>query len=178
MKHGTFKTLCLLAASLALAGGCKSTPKKETVDETADSIESNRVLVRMAFAENVYNGTAHARAIYPKDFDYGAATLNTLGQQRVAMLIDAYRKATGRIIVMRGDEPEAIHAERVATVRKQFADAGYEKEDVVVSKGGNLDVGSSSERAIVTYNRLLETYKTPVGGGSNGSGGDFDINSK
>jgi type IV pilus biogenesis protein CpaD/CtpE len=161
MKNAKTKTVLMLAA--ALAAGCSSS-KPAQVDQTSDQVEHNRLLVRMALTENVYNGTAADRAVYPKDFDFGSATLNPLGQQRVEMLIHAYRGATGRIVVLQGDEPDAVHAERIATVRQQFADAGFDKEKVNISKGGHLGAGSSSERAIISFDRLMSEYRPKEGG--------------
>ena len=181
MKKTT--TYLVLLGLAAAAVGCTSSPKAKTshVDEPADLAEHNRLMVRMALAENVYQGTAADRAVYPEDFDHGVATLNDLGQRRVETLIHAYRGGSARIVVLKGDEPTAVYDARVATVRQQFADAGF--NDKVEIAGSGVPANSSSGRGVVSYDRMMSTYKTPVGsGGDSGNqsmtGGGLGISNK
>jgi hypothetical protein len=155
----------LAAGALALAGaGCQSAPKKEPVrpdqpvQESADQVEHNRLSVRMAFAENVYNGIATERAVYPKDFFAGTADLNELGRQRVNMLIDASRNASGRIAVLRGDVSDELFAARVSAVRERLADAGVNHEKLGVGEGQVGGETVSSDRAILSYTRMMAEY--------------------
>src|SRR6185503_18477472 len=101
-------------------------------------------------------------------FNHGAATLNELGQRRVETLIHAYRGASARIVVLQGDEPTAVYDARVATVRQQFADAGF--NDKVEIAGAGVPANSSSGRGVISYDRMMSTYKTPASGGGSDSG--------
>src|SRR4051812_37122623 len=101
MSH---QKLIVSAAALACLVGCSSSPKVEQPTEEADKAAYNRVLVRAALAENVYNGVATEKSLYPKDFDEGTAKLSELGQSRVRMLIDTSRHASGRVVIVRGEE--------------------------------------------------------------------------
>jgi hypothetical protein len=160
MKTAThFRThLLVLAALAASVSGCKSTTN---VDASADQSEHNRMLVRMAMAENVYNGVAAEGAVYSKDFDYGSATLNTLGERRVATLIHAYRGGGGKVVVLQGEESDETYAKRIDAVRKQFADAGFNNGQVEIGRG-TLTGGSSSERGIVSFDRMMSSYRAPA----------------
>ena len=153
------------AGALVLAGaGCQSAPKKDParadqpVQESADQVEHNRLSVRMAFAENVYNGIATERAVYPKDFFAGTADLNELGRQRVNMLIDASRDASGRIAVLRGDASDELFAARVSALRERLAEGGVNHEKVGVGEGLVGGETVSSDRAILSYTRMMAEY--------------------
>src|SRR4051812_48083326 len=101
------KKLIVSAAALACCVGCATSPPKEQrPQEQADKTDYNRVLVRASLAENVYNGVATEKSLYPKDFDEGTAKLNELGGGRVRMLIDASRHASGRVVIVRGEETD------------------------------------------------------------------------
>src|SRR5438105_4331937 len=106
-------TAAAVFALMLLAGGCASHHKEVQVDQSADSVSQNHQLVRMAFAENVYNGVVAERAVYPKDFTPGTADLNDLGAHRVDLLIDASRHASGRIIILRGEADDELYTARV-----------------------------------------------------------------
>jgi hypothetical protein len=169
-------TRFLLAAALAIASvalGCGSSsgPKQPRVEaQEADMAANNRLLVRMALAENVYNGLAAERAVYPKDFRGGTAMLNELGSRRVEMLIDACSGASGRVTVVRGEEPDDVYDARVATVRKHLADAGLSLEKVAVVKGGAVGGGGfSSDRATLTYYKMISSEAAKPGSGGGGA---------
>ena len=149
-----------LAAAAAAIGGCKSTnAHEEQVDESADKSEQNRMLVRWALAENVYNGVAAERAVYPKDFDAGSATLNRLGTQRLETLVDASRNTTAPIVIVRGDAPDALYASRVEAVRKELIAAGLTADEAEVARDTHVGGGrASSDRALLTYQRLMSDY--------------------
>lgn len=165
------KQIIVSAAWLALFVGCASTHRVEQPTEQADKAAYNRVLVRASLAENVYNGVAVERALYPRDFDEGTARLNELGSGRVRMLIDASRHASGRVVIVRGEEADKLYADRVATVRKELADGGVDLDEVAVTAGGHPGgEGQSSGRALITFNRLMSDYQ-PRQGGSRGSNG-------
>ena len=159
-KNAAQRWALLAMAMLAIAGGCRSSGERTTqVDERPDASENNRLLVRMALAENVYNGIATERAVYPRDFDHGSATLNELGTSRVEMLEEAYRDGSGRITVLRGDASDDLHAARVATVRQHFADAGLDPQRVHVVRGEHSEVeGDFSDRALLSYDRMMQRY--------------------
>ncbi|MEO6434645.1 MAG: hypothetical protein ABIP55_02640, partial [Tepidisphaeraceae bacterium] len=154
-KIWVWATAATLAA--AMGAGCKSIDTRESqVKESSDAIDHNRLLVRLAMAENVYNGIAAERAVYPKDFDPGCATLNRLGTRRVETIVDASRDSTGRVVVVRGDAPDALYAARVAAVREELADAGLNPEEVPVATDTPVGGGGvSSDRALLTYSRML-----------------------
>ena len=154
---------CVFAMAAALmAGGtaCSSNSKKQThVDESANQSEHNRMLVRMALAENVYNGTAVERAIYPGDFDHGKALLSELGAKRVETLAHAYSGGSGSIVVIQGDESQELYDARVAAIRQHFADAGLDPQYVYVAKGGHAGgAGVSSDLAVLPYNKMISEY--------------------
>jgi hypothetical protein len=154
-----FVATALLSAALV---GCSS--NQQQVEQSADDTNQNRLLVRMALAENVYNGTATDRTVYPADFHYGSGDLNALGLRRVETLVHAYRGSTTHITVLRGDESDDVHDQRVQAVRQQFADAGFDKDNVVVATSDERNARSSSERAIVSFDRLMSDYRAKEGG--------------
>jgi hypothetical protein len=156
------------AAVLVAALGCSSSPKHEPpkASSAPDELESNQLMLRMALAENVYNGMAAERAVYPKDFNPDTATLTELGNQRVATLLQSCRGAKGRVTIIRGDELEDVYTARVTAVRQRFADAGFALQDVAVAKGDHVGGGGiSSGQAILIFDRMLTDYNpAPVGG--------------
>src|SRR5206468_6150325 len=114
-----------VAAGLMLAGeACRSRPAPRDEEQSSDLIQHNRLLINLALAENVHNGVAEERAVYPHDFRAGTATLADLGVRRIAILAHALRDGTSRITVVRGEESDALYDKRVAVVREQLADAG------------------------------------------------------
>jgi hypothetical protein len=162
-------------ASLALAG-CHDAPKSAAYHEpSVDSVDNNRTLIRMALEENVYNGVASERAIYPKDFRPGTAELNALGSRRVDMLIDASRGARGEITILRGDERDDVYADRIAAVQHALSDAGV--RDVTVARADHVGgAGVSSDRAILTYTKLMSEY-APKATNTAGSSSSSNTNS-
>ena len=151
------------AASLAAAaalGGCKSSDSHEAqVEDSADLSEQNRLLVRWTLAENVYNGVAAERAVYPKDFDASSATLNRLGTQRLQTLVGASHNTTAPIVIVRGDATDELYTSRVETVRKELIAAGLTADEAPVARDTHVGGGrSSSDRALLTYQRLLSDY--------------------
>jgi len=157
------------AAVLVAALGCKSTTKPEPTPP--GEMENNQLMLRMMMAENVYNGMASERAVYPKDFNPDTATLTELGKQRVATLLESCKGAKGRVSIIRGDELEDVYTARVAAVRQRFADAGYALQNVTVAKADHVGGGGiSSEQAILIFERMLTDYApTPVGGTTGGA---------
>lgn len=163
-----------LAAATALGAGCRSDGERDAhVDDSADLAEHNRLLVRLALAENVYNGIAAERAVYPKDFDPASAQLNRLGAQRVATLADASRSgnSTAPVVVVRGDAPNALYASRVETVRRELIAAGMNADAVAVAMDTHVGGGSvTSDRALLTYKRLVTDFSATTGGSGAGMG--------
>src|SRR4051812_26814020 len=127
-----------MVIAVALGAGCGSQPKAQTrtVDEPADLAEQNRMLVRMALAENVHNAVTTERTVYPKDFEPGTARLSELGSERVEKLVYACSGAGvhGRVVVVKGDADDELYDARVAAVRDGLADAGVDLKDVIVAK--------------------------------------------
>jgi hypothetical protein len=151
----------VLIATFALAGaGCHSGHVNRSYENpSADSTDSNRLLIRMAMEENVYNAVANERTIYPKDFRAGTAELNPLGSRRIDMLIDASQGTRGYISVIRGDELAEVYSDRVATVRQALADAGVSTTDVKVIKADHVGgAGIPSDRAVLSYVKLMADY--------------------
>src|SRR5207244_2146585 len=99
---------------------------------------NNQLMVRMALAENVYNGMASEQAVYPKDFEAGSASLNELGTRRVEALIHVCRGGWGNIAVIRGDEPDVLYDARIAAVQQQFADSGIDMSRVSIAKADHV----------------------------------------
>lgn len=165
-KFRLWATAALLTA--ALTAGCKSKNERHAkVDESSDSINHNRLLVRLLLAENVYNGTAAERAIYAKDFDPGRSTLNPLGTQRVKTLVNASRDSTGHIVIVRGDAPDELYEARIATVREELASAGLNADEVPIATDTHVGGGSvSSDRALLTYVRMMSDYAPKPKGGA------------
>jgi len=153
-------TAGLLGAAVAVGGGCKSNDNRdEEVNTSADLIDQNRLLVRLALAENVYNGIAAERAVYPDDFEAGSAQLNRLGEQRVEMLVDASRSSTQSIAVLRGPADDQLYAARIDAVRQELIDGGLQADGITIAQdthvGGH---GQSGTRSLIIYNRLLAGY--------------------
>ena len=185
MKNTHIRSSCVLslAAALAAAGaGCSSNrEQKARHDASANEAEQNRLLVRLALAENVYNGVAAERAVYPKDFEPGTATLTELGTNRLDMLVYACHEGNSRVVMIRGDESDDMYEARVSRVHGALADAGLDPKQITVAKNALPSGGSeTSERAILIHGRLMTSYQTgqqqlaPVGsdaGFTNGSSG-------
>ena len=170
-------TAGLLAAAAAVAaagGGCRSNDNRdEDVDVSANQTEQNRLLVRLALAENVYNGIAAERAVYPDDFEAGSAQLNRLGEQRVEMLIDASRDSTQPIAVIRGGAGDALYAARVDAVRQELIDGGLPSDAIEIAKDTHVGGrGQSSDRALISYDRLMAGYAADAQQGAQGDDRD------
>ncbi len=161
-------TAGLLGAAVVAGGGCKSNDNRdEDVDISADLVDQNRLLVRLALAENVYNGIAHERAVYPDDFIAGSGQLNRLGEQRVEMLIDASRDSTQPIAVLRGGADDALYAARVDAVRQELIDGGLQADGITVAQDTHVGGrGQSSTRAVISYNRLMAGYAADAPNGN------------
>ena len=176
-SHITSVGSMALAALLCVgATGCKSNPQHTTeVDESANLSEQNRLTVRMLQAENVYNANAVERAVYPKDFRPGSAQLNELGERRVESLIHACRDGKGEVAIVRGDEGDAVFARRIEAVRKQFVDAGFKADEISVEGGLPGGERVSSDRAIIAFARMMDSYapgttSDGTGSSTNGAG--------
>ncbi len=150
------------ALILACGQGCKSDA------DSADLVEHNDMLVGMAMSQNVYNGIAAERAVYPKDFLPGSASLNELGRRRVDNLLQAYNGTTASIGIIRGDESNDLYQARIATVRKELAAAGIDSKAITVDEDGRVGgSGVASDRAILTYKRMMTDYVAKPSGSSN-----------
>jgi hypothetical protein len=181
-KIWVLATAATLAAT-ALAGGCKSSEKREEqVDNSANEVDHNRMLVRLAFAENVYNSVAAERAVYPKDFHAHSAELNRLGKQRAELLVHASLNTTAPVVVVRGDADDELYAARIAAVRQELIDGGMTADEIRFDRDTHVGGGSvSSDRALLSYDRMMSDYAPkaqqgqPTGDvdtlGSNGSSG-------
>jgi hypothetical protein len=177
MKKPMKRYGCIVLTSAALAAaaaaGCASSAPDKTaqVDQSADEREQNRLLVRLALAENVYNGVATERVMYPKDFDPGTAKLNELGTRRVEALAYACRGGSSRVAVVRGDEPDELYEARLAAVRDELALAGLDAKEINVSQDGQVSgETASTERALLTFDKMMSRY-APQQGGPGGGGG-------
>ena len=158
MKKATW----MIAAALMAAGCGSNAPKERHADGQTDLAEQNRLLVRMALAENLYNATAVERALYPKDFFPGTSKLNELGTQRVRMLLDSCSGSRTSVTVVHGEEEDEVYDARIAAIRQQLADSGAEQ--VAVVKGGRVGGGGvESDRAVLTYKRMLTDYTAKPG---------------
>ena len=163
-KRLIWTTALALSAAAVIGGGgggCKSSDQQHDVqvDQSIDHREQNRMLVRWTLAENVYNGVAAERAVYPKDFDPGTAVLNRLGVQRAQILADASRNSTAPIVVLRGDAPDELFDARIAAVRQELIAAGLKAEQITLAK--DIPVGGGalpSDRALLQYQRLISDY--------------------
>ena len=164
-------TAAALAAA-ALGGGCQSDNTQEAqVDESADQIDHNRLLVRAALAEGVYNGIAAERAVYPKDFDPSSAVLNRLGTQRIETLASTSRTTRAPIVVVRGDAADDLYAARIESVRKELEVAGIRPGEVAIARDTHVGGGSiPSDRALLSYERLMSDYAPTKQGDGNGGG--------
>ena len=87
--------------------------------------------------------------------DYCAVAKRCAGSKRPGNFNDC--------IVIRGDESEELYAERVAAVSQQFADAGIKGDQIVITRGGTLPPGSSSERALLSFDRMMSDYRAKQG---------------
>ena len=169
--------LAIATLGLIVAAGCHEPAVNRSYETNSpDSIEDNRLLIRIAAEENVYNGVAAERTVYAKDFRPGTAELNALGIRRVDMLVDASRGVHGgQIAVLRGDESGELYSQRIAAVRQAIADAGVNASDITVAKADHSGGGGiSSDRAVITYSKYMFEYAPKVqsnsGGGTSGSG--------
>lgn len=158
------KYLKLILLGVALTGCASNTQEQDiSVNQSADESAQNRLLVRMALAENVYNHVAVERTMYPRDFKPGTATLNALGESRVGMIIDSSRDARGNVSIVRGEEPDDVYQARVDAIRLELKDAGINLDHLTVAGGIANGPAVSSPRAIITYDRMMTDYQPKKG---------------
>jgi hypothetical protein len=167
----TIQQICAtaIATGLLACAGCASHERisdrepesHSNATESADSPPHNRLLVRMALAENVYNGIAAEGAVYPHDFYSNGAGLNDLGRRRVDVLSAACREGgeNPHLIILRGDASEELYDRRIDAVRKRLAETALEGETTEVAKADHVaGAGVSSDRAIITFARMMAEY--------------------
>ena len=182
MKIFTLATAAALAAAAAATvAGCKSSEKREEqVAESANEVDQNRLLVRLAFAENAYNSVAAERAVYPKDFHPHSAELNRLGKQRAELLAYASRNTTAPVVVVRGDANDELYAARIDAIRAELIDVGMSPDAIKFEKDTHVGGGSlSSDRALLSYDRMMSDYavKQQQQQQQTGAGGFNDVSS-
>jgi len=167
----------VIAASLLLAAaGCKSHSDEPVgADLEPDSSQHNRLLVNAALHDNTYNGIAVERAIYPKDFNPGSATLSELGIRRIEALVYASRTGGGRVSVIRGEEAPTLFDARVASVKKQIAFVGIDPSHISVGGDYVNGPGTASGLVLLTFDRFVADYvakpQQANGGGTSQQGG-------
>jgi hypothetical protein len=174
--------LILLTISGAILGvcGCNSHPANQPADpESMDTSANNRLMIKMAISENIYNGIAAERTVYPKDFVASGASLNELGMRRVETLAEVWRDgASGEISILRGDASDQLYDARLAAVRQQLADAGIDPARVSVTKADHVNTpGDSSDKAVLIYNRMMSDYSAKKQGGGSGMQDSFQPSS-
>ncbi len=161
MSKRSIWALAAAATLLAAGAGCSSQNSHQgKTDGDADMTRHDRLSIRMALAQNVYNGIAAESAVYPEDFNPGSARLNELGSHRVKTLIDATRGGCGQIVVLQGAASEELYTMRVGAIRQAISDQGASVKHVDVVKG-RLVGGevTSSGRTLLAYQKMLDSYK-------------------
>src|SRR4051794_18428243 len=100
--------LSILATAALVLSGCGN---QTTLDpEVKATFEQQRTFDMWTISSlqdaAVANGALEQPAVYPYHFAPGSNALTELGQQRLAMLADHYKTATGPLVLPRGDAPE------------------------------------------------------------------------
>jgi hypothetical protein len=170
-KNKTRILLLTISSAMLTICGCNSHPSNQPADpEAMDTSVNNRMMVRMAISENIYNGIAAERTVYPKDFVASGASLNELGMRRVETLSEVWRDgASGEILVLRGDANDRLYDARISAVKQQLVDEGIDPARVSVVKADHVNTpGDSSDKAVLIYNRMMSDYsaKKQNGGGN------------
>src|SRR4029079_6957515 len=100
--------LSILATAALVLSGCSQQTSLDP--EMKATFEQQRAFDTWAYNE-LHESVVSAAAleqpvIYPYHFAPASETLTELGQQRVTLLADHYKSATGQLVLMRGATPE------------------------------------------------------------------------
>ena len=139
-----------LMAALVLALGCQSKPKEEPASVYVPSeAEINKWTVDASLEQQVRNGAAKGRTIYPHHFVIGDAALTLVGQRHFNALLPRSDVDQARISVPRGDASDALYQARLAELRRRFIDAGYDEQRFALVDALPGGDGISSDRVIL-----------------------------
>jgi hypothetical protein len=167
----------LVAASLLLAAGCSSGPKPtepSTIARLPEERTLNADIVEMSLSQQVRDGAAEGRTIYPHHFVNGGAELNLIGERQVEALLPQSASDKTEINVLRGDASDDLYRARVETLRKRFLDAGFDQDRIAfVDKLPSGD-GISSERVLQIAAQEQQQRQGRGGGGTSSRDREFD----
>ena len=151
-----------IALALVAAGGCQQDSSKEEA-AIADQNELNRAFDAEQVSDvtdlTIQNGILAQRTLYPHHFNYGGATLNSLGERDLSVLADHIRSEPAipghqwTLNVRRGDASDALYNARVKAVTDSLSRGGIADASVKVVDGMPGGEGIPSESARVALDR-------------------------
>ncbi|MGB7159406.1 MAG: hypothetical protein WBD40_15165 [Tepidisphaeraceae bacterium] len=167
-----FRFPSLVAAAVAaLAAGCASGPERQEQPDTIAHIPPERTLnadiVEMSLSQQVRDGAAIGRTIYPHHFVIGGAELNLIGERQLDALLPREADRKVEINVLRGDTPEDLYHARLDVLRKRSLAVGHAADRIAFVDELPDGDGISSERVL----RLAAQEQKRSEQGGRGGGG-------
>ena len=145
------------AAALVLALGCGSKPKQGPTEIYVPPEGTiNKWTLDASFEQQVRNGAARGRTIYPHHFVTGDAALTLVGQRHFNALLPRSDVDQARISVPRGDASDVLYQARLDELRRRFIDAGYDEGRFTLVDALPGGDGISSDRVILLAAREAE----------------------
>jgi hypothetical protein len=140
----------LLATAMVLAAGCQSKPKVGPASiHVPSEAEVNAHTLDSSFTQQMRNGAAVGRTIYPHHFVVGDAALTLVGQRHFNALLPRSDIDQVRVSVPRGDASDALYQARLDGLRRRFIEAGYDEERFALVDALPGGDGISSDRVLL-----------------------------
>lgn len=154
----------LVLAVLAIEGCATPPPKdpdKVNINDAAQRT-ADREFVREPFSDQARQGVIRQRTLYEIHFVTDSSRLSALGRRDVAILADALHATGGRISVRRGTASDALHAERIAEVRRTLIAAGVDASRVMIDDRFPGGTGTTTEDALLIRADIRAAPMPPI----------------
>ena len=156
-----------LVVVLALFAGCSSKPKAEpTAVDIPPESAVNAATLDTNFNQQIRNGAATGRTIYPHHFVIDDYELTLVGQRQFNALLPRHDLEPVRMIVPKGDASDVLYRARLDALRQRFVAAGYAEDRLALVDELPAGDGISSERVLL----LAAEEPRPGQGSSRGAG--------
>jgi hypothetical protein len=166
---GRILTLHAVLGCVAALSACQS-----TYPNGDEQREMNTASLNLLNKATVDQAIITQHTLYPYHFLDGSASLNELGERDLSVLAAHYAEHPGAINVYRGNASEALHRDRLQTVRQELAHAGVDLNRMTVGDGlpgGDGADASDAQKAIERWEdaRKAGSSKSPSMQGSSSS---------
>jgi uncharacterized membrane protein YgcG len=152
---------------LALCAGCSSKPKPEPTGVSVPSEATiNAASLDVNFNQQIRNGAATGRTIYPHHFVIGDSELTMVGERQFSALLPRNDLEPARMIIPRGDASDVLYRARLDALRQRFVAAGYGEDRLVLVDELPAGDGIPSERVV-----LIASEEPRPGQGARGGAG-------